>query len=307
MLPFPRRAAQSAPLRRQWHDAQLRDDAPCGQPQNRSEGRVGDLQLGQLLDPHAGGHARGDNVDDLQRLLTHHVRSQHAMRLAVHDQLAEALGAAIDHRPIHVGIGHHGHDNIAIPARLLLGQADAGILGMGKATVGHDRVFVAIRSAQQRVFDNDARLVAGALHQHHAPIDVAGRVDVRRTCLPSLVAYHVAAIGFDARCGQVQPAQVAQPAGGHHDRFCLQCCEFVALFEDQRQVAAGALDAFDAADAGAQIDAATLERGSHRLRDKAVFHGQNARRDIQHGDLRAKGVEDRGELTAGRGPTDDGH
>ena len=117
------------------------DDLPRGQADDRCEGRIRELDLRQLLDRHLGGHGRRGDLDDLDRLLTDDVGAQHPMRVWIHDELRETIRAPVDDRSIKVAVRDLAdHDLAPAGARGGFGQADGPVLGIGEATVRHDRV-----------------------------------------------------------------------------------------------------------------------------------------------------------------------
>ena len=88
------------------------------------------------------------------------------------------------------------HDRNGVIALLAaspaFGKTHAGVLGIGKATVRHDGVPVAMFPAHG-LFGGEIPLVGGALHQHHAPRYVSGGEDVRNAGPEGVVHKHVAA------------------------------------------------------------------------------------------------------------------
>jgi hypothetical protein len=74
----------------------------------------------------------------LDRLLADHVRAEDPAGGTRDQQLGEALGVAVDHGPLQVGVacGRH-HAAARDRPRLRLGQPDAGVLGVGEAPARH--------------------------------------------------------------------------------------------------------------------------------------------------------------------------
>ena len=114
-----------------------------------------------------------------------------------------------------------------------------------------------------------------------------------------MIGQDVAAIGLHAGCGQVEPSQITQPAGGEHHGLRDHRPRAAAQLVDQRQLLVRPLDALHPVDAGDHIDAAPLESVGHRLRHQAILGGQDVRGDVEHGHPAAESVEDSGKLAAG--------
>ena len=73
-------------------------------------------------------------------------------------------------------------------------------------------VLVAQLGTKDRVFGRDARLITGALHQHHAAGDVARGEDVRRRCLHFIVHRNVSALDLNAGRLEIHAFHVADPS-----------------------------------------------------------------------------------------------
>src|SRR5258707_11631354 len=102
-------------------------------------------------------------------------------------------------------------------ARPFFGQANAAILRVGKATMWNDTMLGSALMSQQGVSCRQRALPVSALHQHHAPGNISGRVDVWGRRLQVVVDYNVAALTLHIRSGEIQRLRVALPAHGQHD------------------------------------------------------------------------------------------
>jgi fermentation-respiration switch protein FrsA (DUF1100 family) len=80
----PDRPFRYAPAGRDGHEAQFTENPASREPHDGCEGRVGELDVRQLLHGHPGPHRRGHDLDDLDGLLAHDVRAQDAPRRPVH-------------------------------------------------------------------------------------------------------------------------------------------------------------------------------------------------------------------------------
>ena len=87
---------------------------------------------------------------------------------------------------------------------------------------------------------------------------------------------------------QIQPVQIAQPAGGQHHGLGGERLDAIIQFVGQCQVFTPAVDALQPADAGDDVDAAPFKGLAHRLGHQAVFDGQDARGHVQYGYLRTR-------------------
>src|SRR3712207_7873404 len=89
VLPLRRaRLYGCAPPRRPGYEIQVAGDPAGRETDHGREGRVGELQVGELLHAHTGRHGGRPDLDDLDGLLAHDVRPEDAARGAGDDELA---------------------------------------------------------------------------------------------------------------------------------------------------------------------------------------------------------------------------
>src|SRR3954447_2481294 len=96
---FSHRRAQAAP--QLWHgaDAKLMNQHLRGLADALGERGEGELQLGDVLDPHSGCHADGDRLDDLRRVLAEDMSADDPPPIDFDDQLAEPVWLAVGDGP----------------------------------------------------------------------------------------------------------------------------------------------------------------------------------------------------------------
>src|SRR2546421_12752176 len=100
---------------------------------------------------------------------------------------------------------------------LFFGQANAAILRVSKATMWNDSMLANALIRQQGVSCRQCALPVSALHQHHAPGNISGRVDVWGRRLQVVVDYNRAALTLHIRGGEIQHLRVPLPSYGQHD------------------------------------------------------------------------------------------
>src|SRR5437588_12711229 len=110
------------------------------------------------------------------------------------------------------------HCAVVFLASLRLGQADAGVFGIGETAAGHNLMREATIWPEHGVFGGNAALVAGTLHQHTRPVDVSRREDMRYIALQVVVDRDITAFGHHASGRQVKRIHIARPASRKEDR-----------------------------------------------------------------------------------------
>src|SRR6266852_1268931 len=145
-------------------------------------------------------------------------------------------------------------------ARPFFGQANAAILRVGKATMWNDTMLGSTLMRQQGVSCRQRALPVSALHQHHAPGNISGRVDVWGRRLQVVVDHDVAALALYARGGEIQLLHVPLPAYGEHDCLGGKLADLTFVLVEQAQGPLLLLDPLDPADVRDHSDAVPLER-----------------------------------------------
>ena len=152
--------------------------------------------------------------------------------------------------------------------------------------------------------DADHAFMLGLVREHRRARDVADRVDAGHVGLAVAVDHDAAALGFDAELFQAEIFDIADDAdGGNHpvelDRLRLALAvidggdDAVALLLELRHLGVGE-----------NLDALLLEALARESCDLGVFDRQDLRQHLDHGHLRAHGVEERCELDADRAGAD---
>src|SRR5918995_3618618 len=300
----PERTFGYTPPRRDGHQAKFAEGPAGRNPHYGREGGVGEFYIRQLLHRHPAPHRRRHDLNHLDGLLPHDVCAQDAPRRAVHEKLAHALCVPIDDAAIQFRVRHDRRGVVeTFAANPTFGEAHAGVLGVGEATVRYDSVPVTMFPAEHGLFSSEVPLVGGALHQHHAPRYVPGSEDVRSAGPEGVIHLHLAATPrLHARGLQVQPLHVSRPANREHDGFRVEHVCFVVLCIEQAQAPVLSLDLFDTSDAGNHLDPPAPECLGHSFRYILILGCQDARRDLQQPHPRAERREHRGQLASRRGP-----
>src|SRR2546428_13749445 len=104
-------------------------------------------------------------------------------------------------------------------ARPFFGQANAAILRVGKATMWNDTMLGSTLMSQQGVSCRQRALPVSALHQHHAPGNISGRVDVWGRRLQVVVDYNVAALTLNISSGEIKCFRVPFPSSDQTTAF----------------------------------------------------------------------------------------
>ena len=117
-------------------DAEGPADLLRGHADGLGEGGEGELEFGDLLDGHSGGHACGDRLHGLGRVLTEHVSAEDGVIPAVRDQLAKAVRAAVGDGPEQVIVAGDTDDHIVLLRGLGLGEAHPSVSGSVKLPLG---------------------------------------------------------------------------------------------------------------------------------------------------------------------------
>ena len=273
-------------------------------PDALGEGREGELELGDLLDAHAGRHAGGDHLDHLGRVLAEHVGADDLSPPGLDDQLAEALRLTVGDGPQQILVAGHGDRAVVAGARLLFGEPDAGVLGIGEAPGRDDLVDDPAARAQHRVLGCHAAFEEGARDQHAVPVDVAGGEDVRDARAKVVVHHHVAALDRHAGRGGVDEVGVAGPAHREEGGVDVHVPRLVAGPVDDAHTRFEWLEPLDAR-ARDDLDAPLAEGLLERGRDVLVRSRHDPRRVLEQRDLAAEVGQDRGELAAGVRRPDD--
>src|SRR6185437_9224005 len=134
----------------------------CGHAQSFGKGRKGELNPRELLDPHAGRHAHGRDLDDLGRVFAEHVSAEHAVTLPVDDELAESLRARINHGTRDLIVAHQGDHAVMARAALYFGETNTAVLRIRKAASRNDGERDSLSVPQQGVLGSDPAFVARA-------------------------------------------------------------------------------------------------------------------------------------------------
>ena len=142
--------------------------------------------------------------------------------------LQNPSGLAVGDGPQHVLIAGHGYGAVVAGARLLLGEADTAVLGVGEATDRDDLMDDPATRAEHRILGGDTTFERRATDEHAVPIDVPGSEDVRNASGSKCVDHHIAALGSHAGSGGVDEVGVAGPADSEERRTHVDRSGFVA-------------------------------------------------------------------------------
>ena len=210
------------------------------------------------------------------------MRAQDQLATAIGDQFQETEGAIIDHRPVELGI-RHGRNHavrVSLP-RLLLGQANPGIVGVGEPARGKEVVGRAAVRVEHGILCRRLAFEMRRLHEHVPSVRIPHRVDVRHDAAEVLV--HRDGRPFRRDAGIVQPeiTDIGGPAGGHDDGVEIAGCRIPARtpLEGDRAIG-GRGQALDAIQARMNRDTLRNKGGGHGGGDIRVRCRQHSRSDV---------------------------
>ncbi|MGY3082320.1 hypothetical protein ACVWZZ_008728 [Bradyrhizobium sp. LM6.10] len=254
-----------------------------------------------------GLQIHGDDValNQLGDLCADHVGAEELAGLLVEDHLDQALVLAERDR---LAVTDEGEAADADLAATLLG------LGFGEADGGHLRL--AIGAARDQVLvhgmrvqaldrlDADHAFMLGLVREHRGTRDVADGIDAGDVGVAVAVDHDDAAIGFDAELFEAEILDIADDADRRDHPLELGRDRLALAVVDGGDDAVGLLLQLRDLGRGHDLDALLLETLAGKAGDLGVLDRQDLRQHLDHGDLGAHGVEERGEFDSDRAGAD---
>ena len=255
--------------------------------------------------------AIGGRLHDVDRALADDVTAEDRARGAVDDELAEAGRPAVDDRARRRVEAHHRHHHVVRLARLRLGQAHLGVLGVGEAA---DRTDTARRGRHRLAAHGVGRGDEAVLHAPAAPASAARSRRRRRRCAARTFAGARRRARSPARRSRRPAARgssaagVGRPAHRQRRRARPRRCPArrPSRSSSARRPASSRTTRWRRSPRAPRCPRRgkpSRDRRGHVL----VLGRQDARARLEQLHARAEGVEDRGDLHAGRAAADDQH
>src|SRR5271165_5406419 len=260
---------ERAPRGRELPDA---DGATCllgGHADTLGERGEGELHLGELLDVHAGAHGGRDDLDNFSRVVTEYMSAEDAVAAPIGDELAEAVGMAVCHRPQQLVVLDYDDGDVVIAGGQAFGQADRAVFRVGEAAAWHRMVGGLATGPPDGVPGGQAALDPCRLDQFGSPVDVTRGEDVLDVGAKVVIDGDRLTIAGDTGGVKIEVVKVGGPADRGEDGADIAALNRVAVAEADGELFTTAFDNLDPR-AGENLHALVLESSAQCRGDAGI-------------------------------------
>src|SRR5271157_1345545 len=294
---------ERAPRGRESPDADLAACLLGGQADSFGERGEGELDLGELLDVHVGGHGGRDDLDDFSGVVAEYMSAEDAVPAPVGDELAEAVGVAVCHRPQQLVVLDYDDGDVVIAGGQAFGQADRAVFRVGEAAAWHRMVGGLAAGPPDGVPGGQAALDPCRLDQFGSPVDVTGGEDVLDVGAEVVIDGDRLTVAGDPGGVEIEVFEVGGPADRGEDGADIAALNRVAVAEADGELFTAAFDTLDPR-IGENLHALVLESSAQCRGDAGIGCRNERGTGFEEPDADPEVGEDGGHLAAGVGSAD---
>ena len=204
------------------------------------------------------------------------MRAEDAVAAPVGDELAEAVGMAVRHRPQQLVVPGYADGEVVLAGGLAFGQADRAVLRVSETAAWHRTVVGLAAGPADGIPGGQAALDPCGLDQFGSPVDVSGGEDVLDVGTKVVVDGDRLTVAGNPGGVKIEVVEVGGPADRGEDGADIGALNRVAVAEADGELFTAAFDILDPR-VGENLHALVLESSAQCRGDAGIGWRRRAR------------------------------